>query len=96
MILDNVITVKSLNKALKLLDEYRSKAIILAGGTNVLIDIQNGIIKNKTLLDISEIKNLKGISEKKNKLVIGASTTFAELSKSTLIEKYAPVLKESA
>ncbi len=96
MILDNVITVKSLNKTLKLLDEYRSKAIILAGGTNVLIDIQNGIIKNKTLIDISEIKNLKGISEKKNKLVIGASTTFAELSKSKLIEKYAPVLKESA
>ena len=81
---------------MRLIDKYRSRAVLLAGGTNVLIDIQDGSIKDKILIDISEIKNLRGIVESKDELIILPLTTFDELNKSKLIEKYAPPLKESA
>jgi len=96
LILDNVITTKSLNEALRLIDKYRSRAVLQAGGTNVLIDIQDGAYKDKTFIDISEIKNLRGIVESKDELIILPLTTFDELNKSKLVEKYAPPLKESA
>jgi len=96
LILDNVITTKSLNEALRLIDKYRSKAVLLAGGTNVLIDVQDRNIKDKTFIDISEIKNLKGIKEDKDKLVILPLTTFDELNKSKPIERYTLPLKDAA
>jgi len=96
LILDNVITAKSLNEALRLIDKYRSRAVLLAGGTNVLIDVQDGSIKDKILIDISEIKNLRGIIENKDELIILPLTTFDELNKSKLVERYALPLKESA
>lgn len=88
--------IKSLNEALRLIDKYRSRAVLLAGGTNVLIDVQDGTYKNKTFIDISEIKNLRGIIENKDELIILPLTTFDELNKSKLIERYALPLKESA
>ena len=81
---------------MKLIDKYRSRAILLAGGTNVLIDVQDGSIKDKILIDISEIKNLRGIIENKDELIILPLTTFDELNKSKLVERYALPLKESA
>lgn len=87
---------RSLNEALMLLDQFGCGAHLLAGGTNILVDIKCSKFEPKVLVDISEIKELQGIKFNGRELVIGAATTFDEISKSGIIKnKYTALFEAS-
>ena len=83
-------------EALKLLKEEGANACIVAGSTNVLPDIKIKKLSPKILIDITAIKELRGIDKKKDKICIRPLTTIAELANSELILKESKVLIQAA
>lgn len=74
-----------------------AQAIVVAGGTDVLIKIREGKLAGARLVSIGGIPELKGVSMKKNgDIVIGPLTTFTELEEDCLIQENIPLLAMAA
>ena len=89
----NFINAPNLETAVNLLAEHGVNALLVAGGTNVLVDIRSGRLNGKTLINIRGISELSGISlDEHGKISIGANTTLAEMAQSELLKAHAPCL----
>ena len=83
-------------EALELLAKY-SDARIIAGGSDVLIEIRNGKLAGCKLVSIQKLDELRGVSMDSEKgLRIGAMTSMSSLSGDPLIQKHFRVLAEAA
>lgn len=90
------ICVTNLEDALEAL-ESDSKAVLIAGGTDILIAIREGKLSNAHLISIGGVSELKGITRNSNgDICIGPLTTFRELEESLLIQRYLPILAQAA
>jgi carbon-monoxide dehydrogenase medium subunit len=87
---------KSIYEALSMLDEFGYGVHLIAGGTNILVDIKHSKLEPKVLVDISEIDELKGIRFNDRELIIGAATTIDEIEKSEVIKNKYTALFEAA
>ncbi|MDD4170438.1 MAG: xanthine dehydrogenase family protein subunit M [Desulfotomaculaceae bacterium] len=78
------------SETLNLVSRLGNKAKILAGGTDLLIMMKEKLLKPEYLIDINEVRELKGISyEPGNGAVIGAGAKISEIEFSGIIrEKY--------
>jgi carbon-monoxide dehydrogenase medium subunit len=86
---------QSITEAVRLLSEFEN-ASLLAGGTDLLVDIKQGLIRVKNLISLQEIEELRGIEEQKGRIRIGAMVTPDEILSSSLINRYIPALAEAA
>lgn len=69
----------------------------IAGGTDLMVRITGEIgDPPERLLDLSRLRELRGISLEAGTLVVGASTTYTELRRSTLCREHLPALVEAA
>ncbi len=86
---------KSISDALALLSKHGNEAKVIAGGTDVMVDIK---FKEEPgcLVNIKKIPSLAGISESGGTLRIGALTTIREIETSAIVRDKLPVLWESA
>jgi carbon-monoxide dehydrogenase medium subunit len=86
---------KSLSEALSLMDRYDGEAKVIAGGTDVMVDIK---YKEEPgcLINIKAISGLAGIQENGGGLTIGPLTTIREIETSALVREKLPVLWEAA
>jgi carbon-monoxide dehydrogenase medium subunit len=86
---------KSLSEALSLLDRYNGEAKVIAGGTDVLVDIK---YKEEPgcLINIKAISGLAGIEENAGGIAIGPLTTIRAIETSALVREKLPVLWEAA
>jgi len=90
---------QNLKEALAVLKEKGMDIKILAGGTDLLVEINNNSDRLgdfKYLMDISSIKGLDEIENKKEHLIIGALCTHTQISESELIKRNFPILIRSA
>jgi CO/xanthine dehydrogenase FAD-binding subunit len=87
---------KTIEEALKILKEERVNACLAAGCSNLLPQIRDKKLSPKLLVDITNIGELKGISQKKDKICLGPLTTIAELVNSKLLFKEYPILHQAA
>lgn len=85
----------SVEEALKLLEELED-ARLVAGGTDLLVDIKQGLIKAKNLISLQDIRSLKGIQEESGRISIGAMMTPKEIKTNRLINKHFPALADAA
>jgi len=86
---------KSPGDAVALLQKY-PEARIIAGGSDVLIQIREGKLAGATLVSIQKLDELRGVSlEEEGTLRIGALTSFSHLAEDPLIRKHLPVLGEA-
>ncbi|MBF0529850.1 MAG: FAD binding domain-containing protein [Deltaproteobacteria bacterium] len=92
----NYIRPKSFQEALDFLTANGRETRILAGGTDVMVDLRAGEIKQKYLLDISRLKELRGIELNDEGLSIGAAVTLSEIHASPIIAEFAPTLRQCA
>lgn len=81
----------TLDDALRFLREYPDSKII-AGGTDLVIQLRSGKIKVRRILDISGINGLRYIRDDGGQVKIGALTTIEELKNSDIIRNYAQPL----
>jgi CO/xanthine dehydrogenase FAD-binding subunit len=85
---------RTLPEACTLLAEFGPDARILAGGTDVLVELRKaGSSSSKAVVDISRISVLKGIEESGDAIVIHPFTTHAEILHSKIVEQSASLLK---
>lgn len=82
----------TLSDALKVLDTLGEKALLVAGGTNVLVYIRAGKRNDRTLVNIRDIKELRGISVDNGTVKIGALTTLNDIASSDILKENAPCL----
>lgn len=88
-------TPQTLNEALKLLAELEQSRI-MAGGTDLLVDLKQGLTQAKNLISLQKIKELKIITEEKKRISIGAMVTAQDLICDPLIYRYLPALVDAA
>lgn len=87
---------KSLDEACTVLAQSGDVARVLAGGTDVLVELRKPSTHSpKLIIDIGRIAALKGITESGDSIVIGALTTHDEVHRSELIARYAPLLRSA-
>jgi CO/xanthine dehydrogenase FAD-binding subunit len=86
---------QTLSEALKLMNELEDPRW-LAGGTDLLVDLRQGLRTAKHLISLQGIKELKEIEERTGKLQIGAMVTPAQILSSSLVSRYNPALVEAA
>ncbi len=85
----------SVAEAIAILQED-SGAKLLAGGHSLLPLMKMRLANPATLVDISGVKELRGIQRVGDEMVIGALTTHAEVAKHPLIRTHLPALAEAA
>lgn len=76
----------SLPEALQLLDRYGEEAKLIAGGTDLLVQMKQGLILPKRLINLLNLSGLRGIERDGDSLRIGALTKHADLEKSPLLQ----------
>ena len=86
---------KSLKEAVGLL-AGQNKSTVLAGGTDLVSELKNGMVLPGALIDIKGITKLNGITFKNKTLRIGALVTFSDILKSGIIREHFPLLIEMA
>jgi xanthine dehydrogenase YagS FAD-binding subunit len=82
--------VTTVSQALSVLSRYQDKAALLAGGSDILGRLKDRLEGPKLhpaehLIDLTGIKELKGVTEKKNGLRIGAMTPLSDIAASSLV-----------
>ncbi|MFB3886889.1 MAG: xanthine dehydrogenase family protein subunit M [Thermodesulfobacteriota bacterium] len=87
---------KSLKEAAKLIASDAKRSVLLAGGTNLLVNIKQGVIQPKRVINLKAIPKLAYISDGKDGLRIGTLTTLHDLALSSLIQERYPILSQTA
>jgi carbon-monoxide dehydrogenase medium subunit len=85
----------SLEEAAALLDRYAPDARLLAGGTDLLVDLKTGRSTASHLVSIQRIRELSGVSETGEGLLIGALTTLEQLNASPIVAARYPVIRDA-
>ncbi len=84
---------RALGEALKLL---KNGTVAIAGGTDLVGLIRNGLAKPNALVDLTGIDGLRGWTREKGKgLRIGALTPLSDLETSPQLRKLVPIIAES-
>jgi carbon-monoxide dehydrogenase medium subunit len=86
----------TLNEVINILVEYGNRSKILAGGTDLAIQIKDGLETPVAVVDIKGIKELKRLGFKGNRLFIGALVTFSDLIDSDLVREKFLVIWEAS
>lgn len=87
---------KNLAGALKILSKYKGKARVLAGGTDLVVKLKEGLETPDAVVDIKGIKELGQLKLKNGSLFIGALVTFTDLIESEVVRKKFPLIWEAA
>jgi len=84
----------TLREAVKLLQRHGPRARTLAGGTDLIGLISDGLAAPETVVDIKGIPGLNRIEFKNGLLSIGALVTFSDLRESPIIARRFPLIRE--
>lgn len=85
-------TPSKLEEATALLAESWGETEILAGGTDLVTSLKQGITAPKRVVSLKNVSALKGIKADKKSVRIGSMTTLAELTSNSAIKEHFPAL----
>ncbi len=83
---------KSLDWALKIKGELGAQASVLAGGTDLIVNLKHRVSSPSALISLRNIKGIKGVQTKADSVVIGAGTTLMEIRSDQAIRTHFPIL----
>jgi carbon-monoxide dehydrogenase medium subunit len=83
---------KTLKEAVTLLAKHKDDARLLAGGQSLIATLNMRLSAPDLLIDINGIKNLNGIAKKGKYIEIGALARHAQVERSDVIAKHAPLI----
>ncbi len=87
---------KTLKEAAKALASDAKGSVLLAGGTDLLVNMKHRVIEPRQVINLKTIPKLSYISNGKDGLRIGALTTLHDLASSTVIQERFPILSRAA
>ena len=79
-----------------IMEQYKGRTTVIAGGTNLIPEMRNGEKAPELLIDISDMAELSFIRENNGSIAIGAATTIAEMAASPVLLDYSPMLASAA
>lgn len=85
----------SIEEAIKLLQKYENRAMLIAGGTDVMVGIRQNKFSPQVLISLKGVKGLDYIETYKNGLRIGALSTHNQLAESVLIRESFTALSDA-
>lgn len=68
---------------------------VIAGGTDIMVEVHNGKELLENIVDISGVEELKGIAEGEKTVTVLAGTTHGVVEKNEVIIKYVPMLSKA-
>lgn len=87
----------SLEEAVSLLTKHHDKAKIIAGGTDLIVQMRRKLARSQFLIDIKNIDDLSYIHDGNGEgLQIGALTTISALEKSSDLQQQYPIISQAA
>ncbi len=86
----------SLEEALKLKAELAGQAHFIAGGTDMIVDLDRGRQPRCSLIDLSHLGELHYIRQETGGIRLGGGVTHAEVLQSELVREKAAVLAQAA
>ena len=92
----DVLTPRNLDEALSILHEKHTELKIVAGGSDVIVQLRDGVIKTDKLLNILSLKELRFVKEDEDRIHIGALATYSDIVHSQLTREHAWPLVEAA
>jgi xanthine dehydrogenase small subunit len=89
---------RDLAHALKLLHASlgAGRLVPLAGGTDLFVTLNSGLVPGRSFLDLWGLRELRGVREQGGRLVLGALTTFREIREHPLVRRRYPALAAAA
>lgn len=87
---------KNLDEALKILETDNKETCLIAGGTDVILAINEKEIKPEKVVNLKDLEELNYIKEDDEYIRIGACTTFTKLSTNSTILKKARALAQAS
>jgi len=88
---------ESIEEACAMLEKGNGEAGILAGGTDLLVELKSGLVNLPKVINLKGIQGLDYISfNPKEGIRIGALATWTQILESDEVAAYYPVLKQSA
>lgn len=86
----------TLDEALAHLTRHGPRTRILAGGTDLVLDLRSGQARPDFLLDVGRLAELKGIAVTDRGIDVGAGVTLSEIYDSPVLSRHAPALQACA
>ncbi len=87
---------QSVEEAVQLLTEESSGAEVIAGGTDLLSELKDGLRKPRRLVSLAGIEELGGVRLQTNGVRLGASVTLARLVDDERLSSEYPILGQAA
>jgi carbon-monoxide dehydrogenase medium subunit len=86
----------SLPEALDMLERFKGKARVIAGGTDVIPELRRRDLQVKALVDISRIPGMNAIEKNGRHIILGGLVTHGQVAASSLIREKAGLLADGA
>jgi aerobic carbon-monoxide dehydrogenase medium subunit len=86
----------SVGEACEILATYGPKAKLMAGGTDLMVNMKKKILAPGHIVTLSKISAMHGIAEQNDRILIGARFTVAELTVDPLVGKKLGALRSGA
>src|SRR5437899_4854756 len=87
----------ALSDVFGLLDEHGDEASLLAGGTDLVVELRNRSRRPKVVIDLKRVAELQpGISERGGSLMITATTAMTDVEENALVQMWFPALVDAA
>jgi CO/xanthine dehydrogenase FAD-binding subunit len=90
------VAAKDIGHAVAALAEHGAKAKILAGGTDLLVELKHAVHNPQVIIDVSRLRQLKTIAVGDDGLHIGALATHGDIMASPIIRDMFPALVDAA
>ncbi|HXI51770.1 MAG TPA: FAD binding domain-containing protein [Candidatus Saccharimonadales bacterium] len=87
---------KTVPEAVALLGNEWGRTEVMAGGTDLVTCLKQAITSPERVVSLKHIKELKGIRSKSGQLMVGSTTTLAELIENADVKKHFPALVTAA
>jgi CO/xanthine dehydrogenase FAD-binding subunit len=91
-----VVTARTLDEALVALRDAGPDARILAGGTDLMVELESGRTRPDLVVDVWKLDALRGIRATENGLEIGALATCSDVLRSAAAREHADILVDAA
>lgn len=83
----------SLQEALKILNQYKEKAVIVNGGSDIVISISQNKIAPAVIVYIGDLPELRYIREEEGVIALGGNITYREMIQNPICQKVAGLRK---
>jgi xanthine dehydrogenase FAD-binding subunit len=85
-----------LKEALELAEQFGPRKRFLSGGTDMMVRLKEGLVKEDIIVDLSRVAQLRFIREKSGVVHVGAGATHADLSASPIVRQHGLALALAA